>query len=81
MDNPDLRKQFGVTDNLYEDWLYRGIGFALALSIDDGEIIGGYVEKIREGDCGHFKPNIHVLTPTQQELRIVRRILAYITHN
>jgi hypothetical protein len=81
MDNPDLRKQFGVTDNLYEDWLYRGIGFALALSIDDGEIIGGYVEKIREGDCGHFKPNIHVLTPTQQELRIVRRILEYITHN
>ena len=79
MDNPILRKQFGLTDKLHEDWLYRGIEYALHLSVDEGEVIGCFVEKIRQGSCGHFKPNIHVLSPTLQELRIARRILEYIT--
>ena len=79
MDNPDLRKQFGLTDKLHEDWLYRGVEFELHLSTDDGEVLGCYVEKCRYGYCGHFKPNIHVLSPTTQELRIARRILEYIT--
>lgn len=81
MDNPALREQFGVTDKLYEDWLYRGIEYELHISVDDGEVLGCYVEKFRQGYCGHFKPNIHVLTPTLQELRIARRILEYITQN
>lgn len=79
MDNPGLRKQFGLTDRLHEDWLYCGVEYALHLSVDDGEVLGCFVEKIRQGDCGHFKPNTHVLSPTTQELRIARRILEYIT--
>ena len=81
IDNPALREQFGVTDKLYEDWLYRGIEYELHLPVDDREVLGCYVEKFRQGCCGHFKPNIHVLTPTQQELRIARRILEYITQS
>lgn len=79
MDNPDLRKCFGLTDKLHEDWLYRGIDYAIHLSVDDGKIHCCFVEKIRMGHCGHFKPNVHILTPTTQELRIARRILEYIT--
>jgi hypothetical protein len=81
MDNPILRQQFGLTDRLHEDWLYRGVEYALHLSVDDGKVLGCFVEKIRQGDCGHFKPNIHVLSPTLQELRIARRVLEYITQN
>ena len=79
MDDPNLRKQFGLTDKLHIDWLYRGIELALALSVDDGEVVGCYVEKNRQASCGHFKPNIYALTPTQQELRIAGRILEYVT--
>ena len=79
MDNHDLRKQFGLTYKLHEDWLYRGVEYALHLSVDDGEVVGCFVEKIRQGSCGHFKPNTHVLSPTLQELRIARRVLEYIT--
>lgn len=81
MDNPDLRKQFGLTDKLHEDWLYRGVEFELHLFVDEGEAVGCSVEKARYGHCGHFKPNIHVLSPTTQELRVARRILEYITQN
>lgn len=81
MDNADLREQFGVTDKLHVDWLYRGIELDFVLSVDEGEVLGGYVEKIRQGFCGHYKSNIYTLTPTQQELRIVGRILDYITQN
>ena len=79
MDNPILREQFGLTAKLHEDWLCRGIEYALHLSVDDGEVVGCFVEKTRQGYCGHFKPNLYVLTPTPQELRIARRILEYIT--
>lgn len=79
IDNPVLRKLFGLTDNLHEDWLYRGIEYSVYLSVDEGEVAGCFVVKTRQGDCGHFKPNIHVLSPTLQELRIARRILEYIT--
>lgn len=79
MDKPDLRNQFGLTDKLHEDWLYRGVEFELHLFVDEGEVVGCSVEKARYGYCGHFKPSIHVLTPTLQELRVARRILGYIT--
>ena len=79
MDNQAIREQFGLTDKLYEDWLYRGIEYSIHLSVDEGEVLGCFVEKIRQGDCGHFKPNIHVLTPTSQEVRVARRVLEYIT--
>lgn len=81
MDNPILRQQFGLTDRLHEDWLYRGIEYAICLSVDDGEVLGCYIAKTRYGHCGHFKPNAHVLSPTLQELRIARRVLEYITQN
>ena len=80
MDNPDLREQFGLTEKLRVDWLYRGIKLILRLSIDDGVVVGGFVEKVREGMIyGRGKLDTYEMTPTQQELRIVGKILEYIT--
>lgn len=80
MDNADLREQFGVTDKLHVDWLYRGIKLDLILSVDDGVVVGGFVEKFREGMIyGRSKLDTYEMTPTQQDLRIAQRILVYIT--
>lgn len=80
MDNSDLRERFGLTEKLYADWIHRGIKLILRLSIDDGAVAGGFIEKVRDGVVyGSGKLDTYEMTPTQQELRIVGRILEYIT--
>lgn len=82
MDNPDLRKQFGVTDKLHVDWLHRGIKLTTVLSVDNGVVAGCYVEKFREGmNYSRGKLDTYEMTPTQQDLRIAGRILEYITQD
>lgn len=82
MDNLDLREQFGLTNKLRADWICRGIKLILRLSIDDGVMAGGFVEKVREGMIyGRSKLDTYEMTPTQQDLRIVQRILEYITND
>lgn len=80
MYNADHREQFGLTDKLYADWLSKGIKLDLILSVDDGVVVGGFVEKFRESTIyGRSKLDTYEMTPTQQDLRIVGRILEYIT--
>lgn len=77
--DPQLREIFGVTDALEEKWGYSGIDFSLHITIEGDTISKGHLDKYRESCGGHGRPIIRVLTPTQQELRIARRILQYIT--
>ena len=78
-DDEQFIKIFGITGVLIDDWMYRGISLNLTVTIENEVITKCIVDKIREGDCGHFRPVTRVLKPTQQELRIIRRILQYIT--
>lgn len=70
---------FGITDTLKEKWGYSGIGFTISVFLDENTVSNGHLDKYRESSGGHGRPTTHVLTPTQQELRVARRILQYIT--
>lgn len=75
----DLHPRFGITDRLFGFWEYSSIDYSICILLRDGTIERGFTEKEREGCCGHGRPVAHILTPTQQELRVARRILEYIT--
>ena len=75
----NLHHRFGITDRLYGEWEYSYIDYRVSISLNGTEIENGSVNKYREGCYGHGRPIVHVLTPTQQELRVARRILEYIT--
>ena len=77
--DPLLCETFGVTDALKEKWGYSGIDFTISISIDENIISKGCLDKYREGGGGHGRPTIRVLAPTQQELRVARRILQFIS--
>lgn len=79
MHNPLLGSRFGVTDRLVEAWEYSGIEFDLHLTIEGGILTAGCTDKYRERGSGHGRPVVRALKETQQELRIARRILQYIT--
>ena len=73
------RELFGVTERLKEQWEYSGVDFNLYLTINDDVITAANLDKYREAGGGHGRPSVHVLKETQQELRVARRILQYIT--
>lgn len=77
--DPHLRELFGITDRLMEQWEYSGVDFNLYLTLDGDTITAGHLDKYREGGGGHGRPVIRPLKETQQELRVARRILQYIT--
>lgn len=79
MDDLQFRELFGVTDLLKEQWEYSGIDFVLYLTLDGDIITKGHLDKYRECGGGHGRPVVLPLKETQQELRIARRILEYIT--
>lgn len=79
LDKPQHRDLFGVTDKLQERWEYSGVDFNLHLTLDGDVIVKGHLDKYREGCGGNGRPVVHVLKETQQELRVARRILEYIT--
>ena len=74
----NLKGSFGITDALFEKWEYGGIDFDVILTLSDGVVKNVGVDKCRYGG-GHGRPTVHVLKPTQQELRVVRRILESVT--
>ena len=71
---------FRVTDRLQEQWAYSGVEFTMHLVVEDGVIIKAYLDKLRECGGGHGRPATKVLSISQQELRVARRILQYITN-
>lgn len=79
IDNPQLCETFGITDRLKWVWGYSGVDFTIYLTIEDSTITEGHIYKAKEG-CGcHGRPTSKVLSVSQQELRVARRILRYIT--
>lgn len=79
LDKSHYQELFGVTDSLKEKWEHSGVDFNLLLSLDGDIITKGCLDKYRESGGGHGRPVVHVLTPTQQELRVAQRIMNYIT--
>ena len=79
IDNPQYCELFGITDRLKEMWGYSGVEFTMHLTVEDGIITKGYIDKLSERGGGHGRPITKVLSISQQELRIARRVLQYIT--
>lgn len=75
----DFKGDFGITDSLYERWELGGIDFRVIVTLSEGVVEIGAIDKYREGQHGHGRPLVHVLKPTQQEIRVARRILDYVT--
>ena len=80
IDNPQYCELFGITDRLKWMWKYSGIDLTVYISIEDGIITKAHLYKAKEGCGGHGRSTSCVLTVSQQELRIVRRILQHITN-
>ena len=79
-DVKEYREAFGLTSALIERWDYKGVDFRIYIYIRDGIIIGGHVFKyITTSESCHFRPTGYETDATQQELRVVERILTYIT--
>ena len=72
-----LRELFGVTDKLKDQWERRGTEFNVCLQITDGRIVTCGIDKYSES--GGARASCQYLKCTQQELRIARRILDYVT--
>ena len=76
----EFLKLFGITPLLLESWGYRGVEFSVYVYIADGRIAGCKIFKYKNTYCGcHGRPSGCELTPSQQEIRIFRRIMDYIT--
>ena len=72
-----LREIFGVTDKLKDLWERRGTEFNIYLYVSDGALVAANIFKYTES--GGARPSISTPKCTQQELRIAKRILEYIT--
>lgn len=78
-DNPDLSKLFKITDSVKKRWDENNIDFRIYLYLNDLKIIGGHVFKYRKlSQSGHYRSAGYETDPTQQELRIVKRILSFV---
>ena len=73
-----LRELFGITEKLKDIWERRGTVFNIYLYLYGGIVREGFIRKFSEGE-GARPSGGSSLTCTQQELRIARRILSYIT--
>ena len=74
----ELRELFGITDKLKDLWERRGTDFNVCIHLRDDRIVSYSIDKSHEGD-GARPSGGHDLKCTQQELRIARRVLDYIT--
>ena len=75
----EKRDLFGITARLYGHWEYYGIDCRINIYSENGTVSDCSILKYKEGCGGHGRPSGHYLTPTQQELRIFRRIMDYVT--
>lgn len=74
----ELCEMFGITGSLREQWERSGTDFNLYITLDGDTITKIRIDKYREVGA-NARPVIRPLKETQQELRIARRILEYIT--
>jgi hypothetical protein len=76
----ELLELFGITPILLDRWGYYGIEFSVYIYVDDGRIVNCAIDKFKNTYCGgHGRPSGYGLTPSQQEIRIFRRIMDYIS--
>ena len=75
----ELLDLFGITPTLLEKWGFYGIEFSVFINIKDDEIESCGMDKCKNTCGGHGRPKVKVLQPTQQEIRIFRRIMEYLT--
>lgn len=80
INKPQYLEMFGITDRLKWMWGYSGVDFTVYITIEDGTITECHLYKCKEGGGGHGRSVSQVLSVTQQELRVARRILQYITN-
>ena len=80
MGDPQYLEPSGITERLHRLWDCNGINLNIHMQMEDGVISNIRIHKYREGSGGAGHPIIRDLVPDQQELRIVRRILEYITN-
>ena len=75
----ELRNTFGITPILFERWGYYGIEFSINIYLKDGRIEKCSPFKYKNTYCGgHGRPSGYELIPTQQELRIFKRVMDYV---
>ena len=75
----NLYDKFGITPALYDRWLYGGVDFRVNLSLENGLITKCYIFKYKDTSGGGFgRPQGCEASPTQQEIRIFRRIMDYV---
>ena len=73
------RRLFHITPALTSGWQNGDIAFGVQLYIKDYCVAGGRIIKYKEtcSDCG-LRPSGYEMAPTQQELRIAKRVLEYL---
>ena len=75
-----LLNLFNITPLLLENWGYYGIQFSIYLYVENEKVCECKIFKYKETYGGyHGRPSGYELTSSQQELRIFRRIMDYIT--
>ena len=74
-----LIKCFRITDTLIEKWESGGILFRIYLFVRSGILIGGHVFKYKLAPEDYCCDAGYETSPTQQEIRLVSRILDYIS--
>ena len=70
---------FNITPTLKDYWGYYGIEFGISLYVYNEKVYGCTISKVKYTGGYHGRPSVHVLYPTQQEIRVFRRIMDYIT--
>ena len=75
----ELLDLFGITSTLFERWGFYGIEFSVFINIKGNEIESCGIDKCKYSCSGHGRPSVKVLQPTQQELRVFKRVMEYIT--
>lgn len=73
----ELRQLFGITDRLKDLWERRGTDFNVCVVVEDQKILSCAIDKHHETEGA--RPSVYDLKCTQQDLRVARRILDYIT--
>lgn len=73
----DVIERLGITEALLGYWAF-GIEFAIELTTENYRITEASIFKYRE-TCEGPRPAGYEIQPTQQELRVFRRALEYIT--
>ena len=78
-EDPVLSKMFKITECIKKRWNEKDIDFIIYLYLKDWKVVGCHVFKYRNAKGnGSLGPPGYETDPSQQEIRIVSRILHYL---